>query len=248
MGSIISCGTTVTKDDQTDVKTITRQLEIRNKFLGTRRAQIFMSLNDAKKQGDMEGARRLFAEYKSLGAQLSKIGSCIAMYRSAKDASDTTILLSSVKEHLESAQESNMGLPDPDTIFDIQGVLETGADALRDTNEALSSEWQLNPFTSEESTLEHEFQEFLGSHGDPGQPHGLESPLLSKTSTVPTKQSQLEQNQTPTETKTSTTMVEPSFVDHSPQLTRKAVEEQDFSSISPNMDLKPQEKPLLLAS
>lgn len=51
MGSIISCGTTVTKDDQTDVKTITRQLEIRNKFLGTRRAQIFMSLNDAKKTG-----------------------------------------------------------------------------------------------------------------------------------------------------------------------------------------------------
>lgn len=250
MGLVYSCGAELAQKDIEDVKNCARQLALRHKFLAAKRGELVIHLATRKKQGAQKAELySALGRLKSLDAQIAKIVACHAMFESMKEATDTTNLLSTVKEHLHKTTPGDVGVPDPDTIYDIQDTLEIASDALRETNAALGSEWKLEAYTQRDQGLEEELQMYLPS-GNQDHPSGPDSQSLEETSNGPSTQSAMEDgSKTPPweEGRTSTETEARPFAAPSVPAIPPASLETPSSSTSPNTALKRQPKPLLSA-
>lgn len=183
MGLVYSCGSEIRERDRQEVEKHARQLALRHRFLATKRAETLIKLGELRdRQAPKAQLVAALGRMKSLDAQIAKITACHAMFESMKEATDTTNLLMTVRDHLQKTTEGGGTIPDPDTIYDIQDTLEIASDALRDTNEALGSQWKLEAYTQEGAeSLEAELQTYLSPESsDP--PSGPNSQSLGAIS------------------------------------------------------------------
>ena len=182
MGTVYSCGTAIDDKDRREVGNCARQLGLRHKFLAAKRGELVIALSDMRqRRASKHELLTVLGRLRSLDSQIQKIVGCHAMFESMKEATDTTVLLSTVKEHLVKNGSGDVAVPDPDTIYDIQDSLEIASDALRDTNEALGSEWKLEVYTQEDANLENELQMYLSPENH-DRPSGPDSQSLDETS------------------------------------------------------------------
>jgi len=251
MGVMYSCGTTIDDNGKREVGNCARQLALRHKFLAAKRAELVISLSDLKRRNASKHEMlSVLGRVKSLDSQIQKIVGCHTMFESMKEATDTTNLLSTVRDHLKSSATGDVAAPDPDTIYDLQDSLEIASDALRDTNEALGSEWKLEAYTQRDEMLEAELEMYL-SPENRDHPSGPDSQSLEETSDalpVPSETDGTEEQHPWEQTREVSTPTEepPSAVPSLPN-TPHTTREMAPSSTSPSMDSKPRQKPLLSA-
>ena len=168
------------------------------------------------------------------------------MFNSVKDIGDTAVLLDSVRGHVQTLQDTQGSLGNPDAIYDLQETLEIGAEALRETNDALSAEWKLEAFTHEGSDLEQELNDFLLCPEDNSPPSGPNSQSLPAMEDSPIKP--LEEKTPAWEHTQPMTTEELSLPAPSLRQIRNTEKEKPPSSTSAPMVLKQREKPSLLPS
>ena len=154
------------------------------------------------------------------------------------DSIDTTINYDVIRDTIRSL----VGLKH----YDLQETLEIGAEALRETNDALSAPWKLEAYTPEDQDLERELKEFLSCQEDNSPPSGPDSQSLPATEDSPMK---LSEEKTPAWERTRPkTTEELSLPAPSSRQIRNTEKEKPPSSTSAPTVLKQQEKPSLLAS
>ena len=241
MGLVYSCGTEIRERDKQEVDRCARQLALRHKFLAAKRAETLIKMSDLRTRNAPKAQLvAILGRMKSLDAQIAKITACHAMFESMKEATDTTNLLTTVRDHLQKTTEGGGTIPDPDTIYDIQDTLEIASDALRDTNEALGSQWKLEAYTQEGAeSLEAELQTYLSPESsDP--PSGPNSQSLDAISESQPNTSVQQESKRPLRTIAETE--EPPFAPPSAPSTQPTSQDMPPSSTSSSMASKQQPK------